>query len=59
MTRLAQKQNAKSTTAQQHRYEHFTELAKEAARRGDYVQMESFYQHAEHVLRMMRYPDQA
>lgn len=39
-------------------YERFLELAKEALRAGDRVEMENCFQHAEHHLRMMRYPDQ-
>ena len=35
-------------------YERFTTMAKNAARRGDVIEAENFYQHAEHYLRLMR-----
>jgi Domain of unknown function (DUF4167) len=35
-------------------YERYTTMAKDAARRGDGVQAENFYQHAEHYFRLMR-----
>ncbi len=39
-------------------YDRYIELAKEAARSGDRVEMENCYQHAEHYFRMMREPEQ-
>lgn len=35
-------------------YERYTNLAKDAARRGDTIEAENLYQHAEHYFRMMR-----
>lgn len=35
-------------------YERYTTLAKDAARRGDTIEAENLYQHAEHYFRMMR-----
>lgn len=35
-------------------YERYIELAKDAARTGDRVEMENCYQHAEHYFRVMR-----
>jgi hypothetical protein len=35
-------------------YERYTNLAKDAARRGETIEAENLYQHAEHYLRMMR-----
>jgi hypothetical protein len=35
-------------------YERYTTMAKDAARRGDVIEAENFYQHAEHYLRVMR-----
>jgi Domain of unknown function (DUF4167) len=35
-------------------YERYSALAKEAARRGETVEAENFYQHAEHYFRVMR-----
>lgn len=35
-------------------YERYTNLAKDAARRGETIEAENFYQHAEHYFRMMR-----
>ncbi len=43
----------------QRQYERYSELAKEAARTGDTVETENFYQHAEHYFRMMRDPEQS
>lgn len=37
-----------------HNYERYTNLAKDAARRGETIEAENFYQHAEHYFRMMR-----
>lgn len=58
MSRLARRHDA-DTAPQKRRYERFMELAREASRRGDQVQMKSYYQNAEHALRTMRYPDQS
>ncbi len=35
-------------------YERYTTMAKDAARRGDTIEAENLYQHAEHYFRMMR-----
>jgi hypothetical protein len=35
-------------------YERYTNLAKDAARRGDVIEAENLYQHAEHYFRTMR-----
>jgi Domain of unknown function (DUF4167) len=35
-------------------YERYTTMAKDAARRGDIIEAENFYQHAEHYLRVMK-----
>jgi uncharacterized protein DUF4167 len=35
-------------------YERYTNMAKDAARRGDVIEAENFYQHAEHYFRVMR-----
>ena len=35
-------------------YERYTNLAKDAVRRGDTIEAENLYQHAEHYFRMMR-----
>jgi hypothetical protein len=35
-------------------YERYTTMAKDAARRGDDIEAEDFYQHAEHYFRVMR-----
>ena len=35
-------------------YERYTTLAKDAARRGEIIEAENFYQHAEHYFRTMR-----
>ena len=35
-------------------YERYITLARAAASKGDKVQMEDYYQHAEHFLRLMR-----
>jgi hypothetical protein len=36
------------------RYEHYLELARNAALSGDEIATENYYQHAEHYLRQMR-----
>ena len=38
----------------QNNYERYTTMAKDAARRGDVIEAENFYQHAEHYFRVMR-----
>ena len=38
-------------------YERYTTLAKDAARRGEVIEAENFYQHAEHYFRVMREQD--
>ena len=35
-------------------YERYTTMAKDAARRGDIIEAENCYQHAEHYFRVMR-----
>ena len=35
-------------------YERYTTMAKNAARRGEDIEAENFYQHAEHYFRVMR-----
>ena len=35
-------------------YDRFTTMAKDAARRGDVIEAENFYQHAKHYFRLMR-----
>jgi hypothetical protein len=35
-------------------YERYTNLAKDAARRGETIEAENLYQHAEHYYRVMR-----
>ena len=35
-------------------YERYTAMAKDAARRGDVIEAENYYQHAEHYFRVMR-----
>lgn len=35
-------------------HERYTTLAKDAARRGEIIEAENFYQHAEHYFRIMR-----
>jgi hypothetical protein len=35
-------------------YERYTAVAKDAARRGEVVEAENFYQHAEHYFRVMK-----
>jgi hypothetical protein len=35
-------------------YERYTTLAKDAARRGETIEAENLYQHAEHYFRVMR-----
>jgi Domain of unknown function (DUF4167) len=35
-------------------YERYTSLAKEAARRGEVIEAENLFQHAEHYFRVMR-----
>ena len=35
-------------------YERYTTMAKDAARRGDVIEAENCYQHAEHYFRLMR-----
>ena len=37
-----------------HNYERYTTMAKDAARRGDVIEAENYYQHAEHYFRVMR-----
>ena len=39
-------------------YERYTTMAKDAARRGDVIEAENFYQHAEHYFRVMREQDE-
>jgi hypothetical protein len=38
-------------------FERYTDLAREAARRGDTIEAENLYQHAEHYFRVMRGQD--
>jgi hypothetical protein len=38
-------------------YERYTTMAKDAARRGDDIEAENCYQHAEHYFRVMREQD--
>jgi hypothetical protein len=38
-------------------YERYTNLAKDAARRGETIEAENLYQHAEHYYRVMREQD--
>ena len=53
-------QGAHRGNSQQHaanassKYERYTTLAKDAARRGETIEAENLYQHAEHYFRMMR-----
>ena len=35
-------------------YERYTTMAKDAARRGEVIEAENFYQHAEHYFRVIR-----
>ena len=35
-------------------YERYATMAKDAARRGDVIEAENYYQHAEHYFRVMR-----
>ena len=35
-------------------YERYTTMAKDAARRGDVIEAENYYQHAEHYFRVMK-----
>jgi hypothetical protein len=35
-------------------YERYTSIAKDAARRGDVIEAENLYQHAEHYFRVMK-----
>ena len=35
-------------------YERYTTMAKDAARRGEVIEAENFYQHAEHYFRVMK-----
>jgi Domain of unknown function (DUF4167) len=35
-------------------YERYTAMAKDAARRGEVIEAENFYQHAEHYFRVMK-----
>jgi len=42
------------TANAQRNYERYMALAREAALSGDKVEMENFYQHAEHYFRVMR-----
>jgi Domain of unknown function (DUF4167) len=35
-------------------YDRYTTMAKDAARRGDAVEAENYYQHAEHYFRLMK-----
>jgi Domain of unknown function (DUF4167) len=38
-------------------YERYTTMAKDAARRGDVIEAENYYQHAEHYFRVMKEQD--
>ena len=44
----------KVRAALQHNYKRYTELAREAAVRGDDVEVQNCYQHAEHYFRTMK-----
>jgi len=43
-----------SSASAQKNYERYVALAREAALRGDTIEMENCYQHAEHYFRVMR-----
>ena len=47
-------QNGSSVGNAKRNYERYVELAREASRRGDPIEAENFYQHAEHYYRVMR-----
>jgi uncharacterized protein DUF4167 len=40
--------------AARNNYERYTAMAKEATRRGEVIEAENFYQHAEHYFRVMK-----
>ena len=44
----------KGATSNQHRYEHYISLARDAESGGDVIEAENLYQHAEHFLRAMQ-----
>lgn len=46
--------NTNSTANAKRKYEHYMALAQNAASTGNAVEIENFYQHAEHYLRQMR-----
>ena len=46
-----------STQNARNNYERYTTMAKDAARRGDVVEAENYYQHAEHYFRVMKEQD--
>ena len=50
---LRQRQNGSSGNAHRN-YERYVGLAREAAQRGDPIEAENYYQHAEHYFRMTR-----
>jgi len=46
--------NTNTTANAKRKYEHYMALAQNAASTGNAVEIENFYQHAEHYLRQMR-----
>jgi hypothetical protein len=47
-------QGRHTTQNARNNYEQYTTMAKDAARRGEVIEAENFYQHAEHYFRVMR-----
>ena len=54
---LGRRQPATCNCQRAHNYERYTTLAKDAARRGETIEAENLYRHAEHYFRVMRDED--
>jgi hypothetical protein len=52
--RRGQQQGQNGSGNARAKYERYVALAREAAAAGDVIEMENFYQHAEHYFRVMR-----
>ena len=52
--RRGQQQGQNGSGNAQAKYERYVALAREAAAAGDVIEMENFYQHAEHYFRVVR-----
>ena len=57
MNLIIQAQMAAPNQNARNNYERYTTMAKDAARRGDVIEAENYYQHAEHYFRVMKEQD--